>query len=90
MTDEPRRAAAAIGLAFGVLLHLGIGLFYLAAGLVAPPWAVGVLWAVWLALAYLMWRWRSMPFRVLAIPFAAAGIWWGLITLGDRLLGWTA
>jgi len=90
MTDESRRAGELIAIVFGVLLHLAIGFFYLASGLLAPLWAVAILWAIWLALAYLMWRWRTKPFHVLAIPFAAAAIWWGVITLGDVLLGWTA
>lgn len=90
MTNEARRAGQVIAQTFGVLLHLAIGTFYLAAGLVAPLWGVAVLWVVWVAFAVLMWRWRRHPGRVLAIPFAAAGIWWVVITLGDRFLGWTA
>lgn len=90
MNDEPRRAGQLVGIVFGVLLHVLIGFFYAFSGLLAPMWAVAVLWAIWLGLATLMWRWRSRPFHVLAIPFVAAGIWWGVITLGDVLLGWTA
>jgi hypothetical protein len=90
MTDESRRAGEVIAIVFGVLLHLVVGFFYLVSGLVAPLWALAVLWVIWLALAYLMWRWRTKPFVVLAIPFVAAAIWWGVITLGDVLLGWTA
>lgn len=90
MTDESRRAGQIIAIVFGVLLHLVVGFFYLVSGLVAPLWALAVLWLIWIGLAVLMWRWRSSPFRVLATPFVAAAIWWAVITFGDVVLGWTA
>jgi hypothetical protein len=90
MTDESRRAGQIIAIVFGAVLHVAIGFFYAASGLLAPLWGVAVLWLIWLGLAVLMWRWRSRPFVVLAIPFVAAGIWWAVISLGDVLLGWTA
>lgn len=90
MNEDARRIAEIIGAVFGVLLQLVVGAFYLASGLVAPPWGVALLWTVWVMLSVLMWRWRKQPFRVLLIPFGAAAFWWGFLTFGDLVLGWTA
>ena len=68
-----------------------VGFFYLASGLVAPLWAVIALMAIWIGLVVIGIIWfRRHPLRVLALPVAAAAIWWTVITLGERLLGWTA
>lgn len=78
-------------LALAVLLHLGIGVFYLAAGLVAPLWAVLLLQLCWLGL--LVWMvvlWRRRPPLALLMPLAAAGLIFSAITAGEQLLGWTA
>lgn len=73
------------------LLHVGIGVFYLAAGLVAPLWAVLLLWAAWVALLYALVRLgRRSPPLALLVPLAAVLLILGVITLGERLLGWTA
>lgn len=88
--DLGRQAGSAVAFAFAVLLHGLVGIFYISSGLVAPGWAVLVLVAVWLGLAVLVWRWRRRGPVVLAVPFAAAALWWLAVTLGDQLLGWTA
>ncbi|WP_437968446.1 hypothetical protein WMF04_03765 [Sorangium sp. So ce260] len=75
----------------GIAVHLVIGLAYAFAGLLAPPWAVAVLWALWIALlvmAILVRRRR--PWLAAATPLISAALWFGLLTLGERLLGWTA
>lgn len=65
--------------------------YYLAAGLVAPLWAVIVLVVVWVLLFGLGVAWfRRAPYRVLALPFVAVLIWFGGVSLGEWLLGWTA
>lgn len=75
----------------GLALHLVAGFFYLAAGLLAPPYAVAGLLAVWVVLLVLaIWQWRRRPWWVLATPFVAAAIWFGVLSLGDIFLGWTA
>lgn len=84
------RVARNIALGFAVLMHLMIGVFYLTSGLLAPSYAVLPLWAVWIGLAYVMWRRRKRVVVVLAIPFVAALIWGGVMWLGDTFLGWTA
>ena len=78
-------------LVLAVLLHLGIGVLYLAAGLVAPLWAVLVLQLSWLLLLVaLVAMWRRRPSLALLMPLAAAGLFFAALTAGEQLLGWTA
>jgi hypothetical protein len=82
-----QRAAAGVGIA-GMAFDLW---FYLASGLVAPPWAVGVLLALWALMLVLSIRWfRRRPFVVLAMPLVAAAVWLAVIGAGGAWLGWTA
>ena len=68
-----------------------IGVFYASAGLVAPLWAVVGLMIFWGLLVVLGIRWfRCRPLRVVALPFVAVVAWLSVVTLGERLLGWTA
>ena len=77
------------GLAMAALLVIGI--FYVSAGLVAPLWAVIGLVIIWVSLVVVGLRWfRRHPLRVLVLPVVAVVVWFGVITLGERLLGWTA
>lgn len=79
----------AAGLAMAAMAVIGV--FYFSAGLVAPLWAVIGLIAVWVTLVVIGVRWfRSHPFRLLALPVIAVLIWFAVLTLGERLLGWTA
>ncbi len=82
-----QRIVSTIG-ALGLLATLP---FYLASGLVAPLWAIVVLWLVWLGLGLLAFQWFTRrPWAVLLLPVVAIGIWWLAITLGEQVLGWTA
>jgi len=77
------------GLALAALVV--IGFFYLSSGLVAPLWAVVCLVVVWLLMFAVGIAWfRRHPLRVLALPVLAVVIWVVVLTLGERLLGWTA
>jgi hypothetical protein len=71
------------------LLHAVAGFFYLASGLIAPLWAVALLLLVWCALSWWLWHLRGSA-RALAVPSAAAVIWFVTLELGSRYLGWTA
>ncbi len=63
----------------------------LASGLVAPPWAVGLLAVVWLLFFGLGVRWfMHHPWRVAALPAAMAAVWFATIAAGARFLGWSA
>jgi hypothetical protein len=75
----------------GLVLFIGISWLYLASGLLAPMWAVGVLWVLWLALLVALIKvWRSHPWLVLATPVLAYLIWAGVLLLGEFFLGWSA
>lgn len=78
-------------LAVAVLLHLAVAPFYLASGLVAPGWAVVLLWLTWIALAVLIvLLWRRRPPLALLVPPGALALILLVITAGEQLLGWTA
>lgn len=79
----------AAGLAMGAMAVVGV--FYLSSGLVAPLWAVIGLMAIWVGLVVLGVAWfRRHPLRLLALPVIAVVVWFAVLTLGERLLGWTA
>ena len=78
-------------LVLAVLAHLGTGILYLAAGLVAPLWAVLALWALWLVLLWVLVRvWKRRPLLALVVPPVALGLFFAVITAGEQLLDWTA
>ena len=75
----------------GLALHLTMGVFVAASGLVAPPWGVAVLAAVWIATAVLsLRRWRRQMFMPLLMAAAVALAWIGLVAFGGAVLGWQA
>ena len=78
-------------LVLAVLAHLGTGILYLAAGLVAPLWAVLSLWALWVVLLWGLVRlWRRRPLTALAVPPLALALFFAAITAGEQFLDWTA
>ncbi|MDP9465744.1 MAG: hypothetical protein M3P31_00635 [Actinomycetota bacterium] len=83
----PRRST----LVLTALLHLPVLFLYLVSGLAAPGWAVLVLLALWVLLGWVAYRvhrrWGALSALV---PLLALVLWFGLMTAGDRLLGWTA
>lgn len=92
--DTPPRGRGALRILLGGLslfAMLVIGFVYLTSGLVAPLWAVAGLLIFWVILVVLGLRWfREHPWRLLALPVIAVLMWLVVITLGERLLGWTA
>lgn len=89
---EPKTVASWIlgGLALTALVAMAP--FFLASGLVAPIWASLLLIVLWLALigTGIVLLSRRRPLWVLPLPLLAALIWLGAMTLGERLLGWSA
>jgi len=82
------RIAAALIAAAGML---AVGVFYLASGLVAPAWAILILWIIWLALAWYGLRLaRAGSYFVLVVPLVAGAIWYLVLTVGEQALGWQA
>ena len=65
--------------------------FTVASGLLAPLWAVLLLYALWLLGAFALARLaRRRPLTTPLVPAVNAALLWGAITLGDVWLGWTA
>jgi hypothetical protein len=64
--------------------------FTVASGLVAPLWAVVMLFAIWAtAVAGLVLLARNRPFATLLVPITNMALWWLVMTIGERFLGWT-
>ena len=75
----------------GLVLHLVVAYFYLAAGLVAPVYGVMFLWTIWAILfAVVLWLLRRHPSWTPVVPVAAVLILFGVLSLGEALLGWRA
>lgn len=80
-----------VGWWIGLIGHLVTLPWYAVSGLVAPPWAVGVLLAIWAALLVVGLRLRTTkPVWMLAIPLLDVAIWFAVVSAGDAFLGWTA
>ena len=94
-TDAPIPSRSTAARAAGVvaaLLHVGVGVFPLSAsGLMAPLWAIVVIWLGWLVAAGLLWRiWQHRPYISLLVPPTTVALWAGFLIVGDVLMGWTA
>ena len=75
-------------LALGAMLVLAP--VFIASGLMAPDWAVAVFVAIWVALLVAGCLWiRRRPLCILPLPFIALAVWFGGMTAGGELLGWT-
>jgi hypothetical protein len=75
----------------GLALHSAVGLLYLMSGLVAPGYAVALLWALWALLLVVVVQ--LQPHRAQwtpAVPLAAAALWFMVMSVGDAVLGWHA
>ena len=91
MTTERSRVPGYIAAGLAMAAMAVIGVFYVSAGLVAPLWAVILLLIIWVVLVVIGVVWfRRRPFLVLLLPVIAVLVWFGVITLGEQLLGWTA
>jgi hypothetical protein len=91
-TDRPAAPAAPrrATLLLAGALHLLALWPYAISGLVAPGWGVAALLAVWAllgaAIVPVHRRWGAVAALV---PLVAVAGWFGLLTLGEALLGWT-
>jgi hypothetical protein len=73
------------------LLHLVVGYFYLAGGLVIPGYVLLPLWAVRALLAWwLVSLARRNSWWTPLAPVAAAVLFLVVITVGEQVLGWQA
>jgi hypothetical protein len=86
----PRTGPRALAVVSGVL-HLVVGYFYLASGLLAPLAALIPLWIWWLLLGWELVRLtRRNSWWTPAVPLVAIATWAIVLTLGEQLWGWTA
>ena len=72
------------------ILQAAVGFMYLASGLMAPLYGIVILWAIWIAATVVLVRFRRRGPILLLVPIAAAALWFGIMTLGDTVLDWTA
>jgi hypothetical protein len=76
---------------FAAVLHLLVGFFYLAGGLVVPGYVLFPLWAVWALLAWwLVTLARRNSWWTPLAPVAAAVLFVLVVTVGEQVLGWQA
>ncbi|RBY86670.1 hypothetical protein DQ244_18495 [Blastococcus sp. TBT05-19] len=91
---QPPDTRSAVPLVVGLLagaVHLVVGYFYLAGGLVIPGPVLIALWLVWLVMAALLARWALRgSWWTPVIPVAAAALLVLVLAVGDRVLGWQA
>jgi hypothetical protein len=79
-----------IGIAIAMQLVVAVP-FTVGLGLLAPPWAIIVGWAVWfLAAGTLGVSARRRPLLTPLVPVTNAALLFAFITFGDSVLGWTA
>jgi hypothetical protein len=75
----------------GLLAHALLLVPGSALGLLTPLWAILVLAGVWVALLVVALRLlRVRPWVVPVVPVLMLGIAVAALTLGERVLGWTA
>jgi intracellular septation protein A len=76
--------------AVALVAMVALAPFFVASGLMAPGWAVAVFVTIWAALFLVGCLWiRRRPLRVVPLPFIAVAVWFGGMTAGGELLGWT-
>jgi hypothetical protein len=87
---SPWRPAQILGY-LGLLAHALLLVPGSALGLIAPLWAILLLAGVWIVLLAVAVRLlRVRPWIVPLVPLLMFGIATAALTLGERLLGWTA
>ena len=85
-----RQLVTYIAAGVAMVAMLVIAPFFLAAGLMAPLWAIVGLVVIWLVLFVLGCVWfRRRPLWTLPLPVLAALIWFGTMSAGEAWLGWT-
>jgi hypothetical protein len=92
MATDKRTVLMYVGGGAALVALLVLAPLFFASGLMAPGWAVGVFIGVWVVLFALgvVWMIMRRPLRVLPLPVLAAIVWFGGMSAGGALLGWTA
>ena len=83
MPRDARTVAKYVVAGLALAAMLALAPFFLASGLMAPGWAVGIFIAVWLLLFGLGCFWiRRKPLRVIPLPLIAVVFWYGGMNAG--------
>ena len=86
-TTRPWFAVAGV---VAALAQLVVGFYYLASGLMEPLWAIVLLGVWWVVLTLAgVWLVRRRSYLVLLVPVVAVATWFGVMTFGGSVLGWT-
>ena len=89
MDTQTRSRGPLVVAALAAVLHLVVGYFYLAGGLVIPGYVLIPLWVVWVLLAWwLVTLARRNSWWTLLAPVAAAVLFVVVLTVGEQVLGW--
>lgn len=67
-----------------------VGVLYLFAGLIVPPYGLILLWPLWIAATVLLVWFRDRGPVTWVIPAVTVTLWFIVIWMGDSWLGWTA
>lgn len=85
--SAPRRVVAVVSL----LMLAPVGFMYLVSGLVVPgPWLFGMYALLAVLVVVTVQLARRGSFWALAVPPVAAGLWFAILTAGERFLDWQA
>ena len=85
--SRPAQLAAWMGITF----HMLLGVLYLLSGLLAPFWAVVVLWTLWTGLLAVTIHQRTRrPILVAVVPIVGLVAWAVAMWAGFVLLDWIA
>ena len=76
-----------VAVVIAALAQLVVGFFYMASGLMAPLWAIVLLGVWWVLLTYV--GVRLVQRRSYLVPLVAVATWFGVMTFGEAVLGWT-
>ena len=84
MPRDARTVAKYVVAGLALAAMLALAPFFLASGLMAPGWAVGIFIAVWLLLFGLGCFWiRRKPLWVIPLPLIAVVFWYGGMNAGE-------
>lgn len=90
-TDTARPTGPLVLAGVAGLLHLFVGSFYVAGGLVIPGSVLIPMWMFWLALtAWLVWLTIRRSWWTPLVPVVAAVVFVLVLVLGEQVFGWQA
>ena len=90
-TRQRRGRGPIVVAVLAAVAHVAVGYLYLISGLAVPIYALLPLWVCWALMAgWLGWLAARRSWWTPVVPLVAFGIWYLVLTIGDRFMGWTA